>query len=216
MGSCVSVVKTIHFHAVLSTGSFVRQRRSSSDSNKSYSTTRLTQNIVKVDTTHDIHDFYDIDEMSILGSGMNGDILSCVHKITNRRYALKRLIKEDVTSEDLAHIRGELSCMAHLDHPNILRVHEVFETDEYICLVLQLCTGGTLLDKLHSQYAYRFRERDACKYIHSILSAVAYCHAHSVVHRDLKLENVVFEDESKESEIVIIGTSRIRPILLIE
>lgn len=177
----------------------------SHDSCQTVSTTRLTQNIVKVNLTRDICEFYDIDEESIIGSGMNGDVLSCVHKTTKRKYALKRLEKADVTVEDLDHIRDELICMAYLDHPGILRVHEVFESEEHVCLVLELCTGGNLLEKLRAQYGQRFREREACRYVHDILSAVAYCHAHNVVHRDLKLENVVFEDQSKDSELKIIG-----------
>ena len=205
MGSCVSVFKPVRFENVLSGSGSAKLASLSQDSSHSVSTTRLTQNIVKVNLTRDIEEFYNIDEDSIIGSGMNGDVLSCVHKTTNRKYALKRLEKADVTVEDLDHIRDELSCMSYLDHPGILRVHEVFESEEHVCLVLELCTGGNLLEKLRAQCNQRFKEREACKYIHDILSAVAYCHDHNVVHRDLKLENVVFEDESKHSELKIIG-----------
>lgn len=198
MGACATVAKQITFESIVSGNAM----SSSSGVSKTH---RLTQNIVKVNLTRDIHEFYEIEEDNILGSGMNGDVRSCVHKSTKRKYALKRLVKAEVSPENLHQLRGELSCMAYLDHPGILRVFEVFESENYLCLVLELCTGGNLLDRMREQYNHRFHERDACHYIHSILSAVAYCHAHNVVHRDLKLENVLFEDESKGSKLKIIG-----------
>jgi len=176
--------------------------RSTSDSSASL---KFTQNIVKVNYSCNVHEIYSVDQEHILGSGMNGDVISCTHKMTQRRYALKWLNKSEVTVKDLDHIRDELQCLAYLDHPNILRVHEVFESDDDICLILELCTGGNLLNRLRAKYGGYFQKRDACKYIHSILSAIAYCHGYNVVHRDLKLENIVFEDESIDSELKVIG-----------
>jgi len=210
MGACTSSSKDA-FDGVVSGQDSSLCPAASLDSLDSYGTvsTTVSQNIVKVNTTNDIREFYDIDESGILGSGLNGSIVSCVHKATNRKYALKRLEKSTVSAKDLQHIRDELDCMAYLDHPNILRVVEVFENEECVCLVLQLCTGGDLLDRINVQYRQRFREKDACKIIHSILSAVAYCHAHNIVHRDLKLENILFETEAKDSIIKIIGKIRL-------
>ncbi len=177
--------------------------RSTSDSTASL---KFTQNIVKVNYSCNVHEIYSVDQAHVLGSGMNGDVISCTHKMTQRRYALKWLKKSVVPVKDLDHIRDELQCLAYLDHPNILRVHEVFESDDNICLILELCTGGNLLKRLRAKYGGYFQERDACQYIHSILSAIAYCHGHNVVHRDLKLENIVFEDESIDSELKVIGS----------
>lgn len=55
------------------------------------------------------------------------------------------------------------------------------------------------------QKGHHYSEKVACKYIHTMLSAVAYCHKHSIVHRDLKLENFLFESEDPESELKLIG-----------
>uniref|UniRef100_A0A7S3HEX0 non-specific serine/threonine protein kinase n=1 Tax=Spumella elongata TaxID=89044 RepID=A0A7S3HEX0_9STRA len=146
----------------------------------------------------------------ILGTGMNGNVVQCVHKATKISYALKRIAKHGIEDNRLNQIRDELNCMAFLDHPNILRIHEVFEDEDRICLVLELCRGGHLMDRLMNQRGRFYREHLACKYIHSILTAVAYCHANNVVHRDLKLENILFETEKKDSELKIIdfGLSR--------
>lgn len=206
MGACTSSSKEA-FDGVVSGQDGSLYPAASLDSLDSFGTvsTTVSQNIVKVNTANDIRDFYEIDESGILGSGLNGAIVSCVHRASKRKYALKRLEKSTVSAKELQHIRDELDCMAYLDHPNILRVVEVFENEECVCLVLQLCTGGDLLDRINTQYRHRFKEKDACKLIHSILSAVAYCHSQNIVHRDLKLENILFETEAKDSIIKIIG-----------
>eukprot|EP01032_Pedospumella_encystans_P008474 gene8474-10056_t len=125
---------------------------------------------------------------------------------------MKWLKKSEVSDpKELERIREELKCLAFLDHPNILRVHEVFESEEGIHLVLELCTGGNLLNRLRAKYGGYFPESYACRYIYSILNAVAYCHAHNVVHRDLKLENIVLENELETSEVKVIdfGLSKV-------
>lgn len=165
----------------------------------------LTQNIIKEIRDKDIDQFYDIDQMTVLGTGVNGLVQMCIHKATKLKFALKTLNKVDLPPEDILNLRNEVSCMARLDHPNILRVHEVLETDACIYLVMELCQGGHLLDRLSAQEGHYFREKVACKYIYSILSAIAYCHANNVVHRDLKLENILFVADGRESELKIIG-----------
>jgi calcium-dependent protein kinase len=94
--------------------------------------------------------------------------------------------------------------MAMLDHPNVLSLHECFENAEYIYLVLELCTGGELLIKLNSQPHHHFSEAVACRYVRTIIECIAYLHEHSIVHRDLKLENFIFVDDSENSELKLI------------
>ncbi|KAJ1398262.1 kinase-like domain-containing protein, partial [Ochromonadaceae sp. CCMP2298] len=87
----------------------------------------------------------------------------------------------------LERMKEEIRCMAYLDHPNILRLNEYFESKNVIYLVMELCKGGELLDRL------QVRLQVACRYVHTMLSSIAYCHANGIVHRDLKLENFLFE-----------------------
>ena len=126
----------------------------------------------------------------------------CVHRKTGIKYALKTLLKKKVKQNSLEKLRVEIKIMAMLDHPNILRLHECFETLDKIYLVLDLCTGGELLDRLHLEHHYS--EKVACKLIHTMLAAVRYCHDHNIVHRDLKLENFLFENEEYGAELKLI------------
>eukprot|EP01032_Pedospumella_encystans_P015723 gene15723-17969_t len=164
----------------------------------------LTQNIIKANDGKDIRDYYEIDHMPILGSGISGQVKICTHKATNMKYALKSLSKRAVAKEKLSRMKEEIRCMAYLDHPNILRVHEYFENKDVIYLILELCEGGELLDRLHHQQGHHYSEKVACRYIHTMLTAIAYCHANNVVHRDLKLENFLFENGSPQSELKLI------------
>lgn len=172
---------------------------------ESTSTRSLTQNVVRENKEQNIYDFYDVDSETVLGFGLNGEVVVCTHKATQLKYALKTLSKAQVTEEVLTFFRNELSCMACLDHPNILRVHEVFETDDTVYLVMDLCTGGHLKDRVLAQTGSFYSEKIASKYIFTILQAIAYCHANNVVHRDLKLENILFETEASDAELKIIG-----------
>ena len=134
---------------------------------------------------------------------MSGDVRTCISKVTRETYALKTLHKVVITAEQLATVRQEIYMMAKLDHPNILRIHECFETDSCIMLVLPLCRGGELLDRLNQQTGHKYNEAIACKYVKTIVGAIRYCHAHGICHRDLKLENFLFEDESEGSDLKV-------------
>ena len=94
--------------------------------------------------------------------------------------------------------------MASLGHPNIVKLHEYFESSEKIFLVIKLCSGGELLELLNRQHLHKYPERTACKFVQSILGAIRYCHDHNIVHRDLKLENFLFENKKPDAELKLI------------
>lgn len=79
--------------------------------------------------------------------------------------------------------------MMKLDHPNILRLIDYFEDPKYVYLVLELCTGGELFDRIIQNKFYN--EEDARMIFRQIMSALQYCHSNGVVHRDLKPENFI-------------------------
>ena len=82
-----------------------------------------------------------------------------------------------------------------LDHPNVIKLIETIEDDEHIYLVLELCTGGELFEFVTNAY---YSERQAAQIFCSIVRAVNYCHKAGICHRDLKLENFLFESDSNE------------------
>jgi len=171
----------------------------------------LLENMVHEEFDKDISEYYEVKNSHILGEGISGQVRVCTHRHTKTSYALKTLRKDKLKKEELLKLREEVRIMASLDHPNILRVHECFEDEHSIKLILALCQGGELLDRLHHQTKHKYTEKVACRYILSMVKAVRYLHDHNIVHRDLKLENFLFETDSDESELILIdfGLSQI-------
>ena len=98
--------------------------------------------------------------------------------------------------------------MKNLDHPNILRLYEVFEDDKRYYLVTELCKGGELFDEIIKNGV--FSEKAAAEVIQQILRAVSYCHEKEIVHRDLKPENVLIDKELNNTlKIIDFGTSTV-------
>lgn len=152
----------------------------------------------------DIRDFYIVDSDQVLGRGCTGTVRLCTRITTGVQYALKTLRVDKMTPESKQKFHQEISIMTKLDHPNILRLHEYFETDSKVYLVLDLCRGGELLDYLNSQYRHHFDESVVRTYVKQIVGAVVYLHEHGIIHRDLKLENFLLETKEPGSEIKLI------------
>jgi hypothetical protein len=169
----------------------------------------LAQNVVQENFDKDIRKFYSVSWRSQLGTGVNGAVRLCKHRATGVAYAMKTLSKKYIKPEKYKSLKDEIKIMQTIDHPHILRVHEYFETADHIYLISELCTGGELYTRLIKQTDSQYSEQKACKYVSIMLSAVAFLHAHGIVHRDLKLENFLFETEKENSSLKLIGKAHV-------
>jgi len=113
-------------------------------------------------------------------------------------YAMKRIILERMTDEFVNELRNEIAILRDLDHPNIVRLYEVYDTKSQIYMVMELCSGGDLWKRVP------YTEVDAAKIVKKMVSAVAHMHEQGICHRDLKMENILFENDSPEAEIKVI------------
>uniref|UniRef100_A0A7S4N7F1 Calmodulin n=1 Tax=Odontella aurita TaxID=265563 RepID=A0A7S4N7F1_9STRA len=115
-----------------------------------------------------------------------------------KSYALKTIQLNRITDEFIEELRNEIDILRTLDHPNIVKAFEVFENKRQIYIVMESCDGGDL-------YARNpYSEKETAKIVGKVLSAVAYMHATNVCHRDLKFENIMFENKKKNAEIKVI------------
>mmetsp|Transcript_1464 Transcript_1464/g.1453 ORF Transcript_1464/g.1453 Transcript_1464/m.1453 type:complete len:179 (-) Transcript_1464:695-1231(-) len=96
----------------------------------------------------------------------------------------------------------EVELLKEMDHPNILKVFEVIESDLCYYIVSELLTGGELFDKVLKDM--RFSEKIAAKYIHDIVTAINYCHQKNIVHRDLKPENLLLVNNNPNAPLKVI------------
>ncbi|XP_010522188.1 PREDICTED: calcium-dependent protein kinase 24 [Tarenaya hassleriana] len=136
-----------------------------------------------------------------LGRGEFGITHECIEIRTRERYACKRISKEKLRTEiDVEDVRREVEIMMRLPkHPNIVSFKEAFEDKDAIYLVMELCEGGELFDRIVSRGHYT--ERAAASVARTILNIVKVCHENGVIHRDLKPENFLFTDASESAQL---------------
>ena len=127
-----------------------------------------------------------------LGVGSYGRVVLAVHKTTQEIRAVKIINKLAIHSEEIRKkIMIEVEIQRKLDHPNIVKIFEFHEDEFNLYLVMELCTGGELLDSVSRTGC--LSEASAAIYMKQILSALCYMHSLNIVHRDLKLENMLIE-----------------------
>jgi len=125
---------------------------------------------------------------------------------TIRAFACKTVHTTRLRREDMAEMLNEIDIMRELDHPNILQLFDVYHGKRKIWLLMELCTGGDLAErkvKLNSMSSY-FCEMEVAVIMEQTLRAVAYMHRCNVCHRDIKLENIMFENDSPDAAIKLI------------
>jgi calcium-dependent protein kinase len=168
----------------------------------------LTSNVVHMEVPFGkpIEEVYDgVQTGPVLGSGISGVVRLVTHKATGVKYAVKCLDLGLVdTEEGLMQLREEIFIMCQLDHPNIVRLEEVYESHSEIYLVQELCLGGELFDRLDEQPDYHYTEAECARLIKQMLCAVRYLHSKGIIHRDLKLENFLFSSSAQDSELKMI------------
>ncbi|XP_071706396.1 calcium-dependent protein kinase 24-like [Rutidosis leptorrhynchoides] len=136
-----------------------------------------------------------------LGRGEFGVTYECQDKEKGEKVACKKISKSRLRTEiDIDDVRREVEIMRHLpQHPNIVRYKDVFEDKDAIYLVMELCQGGELFDRIVAKGHYT--ERAAALVTKTIVEVVQVCHNHGVIHRDLKPENFLYDNRSESASL---------------
>jgi calcium-dependent protein kinase len=122
--------------------------------------------------------------------------------------AMKSIKKKSILKEEEERMFAEMNILKDLDHPNILKLFELYQDENNYYLITEYCNGGELFEKIKNMNS--FTEKMAAEYMKQILSAVVYCHTKNIVHRDLKPENLLLDSKKPNASIKVIdfGTSR--------
>ncbi|XP_055601666.1 uncharacterized protein LOC129750686 isoform X2 [Uranotaenia lowii] len=135
--------------------------------------------------------YYELDKT--IGKGNFAVVKLASNVITNSKVAIKIIDKTCLDEENLAKTFREISILKVLHHPHITRLYEVMESRNKIYLVTEHAARGEIFDHLVANG--RMKEEEAARIFSQIISAVDYCHGKGIVHRDLKAENVLLDNE---------------------
>ncbi|CAH8273708.1 unnamed protein product [Arabidopsis lyrata] len=157
--------------------------------------------------TPSIRDLYSLGHK--LGQGQFGTTYMCREISTGREYACKSITKRKLISkEDVEDVRREIQIMHHLaGYKNIVTIKGAYEDPLYVHIVMELCSGGELFDRIIQRGHYS--ERKAAELIKIIVGVVEACHSLGVMHRDLKPENflLVNKDDDFSLKAIDFGLS---------
>eukprot|EP00746_Dinoflagellata_sp_MGD_P073179 gnl/MRDRNA2_/MRDRNA2_29707_c0_seq1.p1 gnl/MRDRNA2_/MRDRNA2_29707_c0~~gnl/MRDRNA2_/MRDRNA2_29707_c0_seq1.p1 ORF type:complete len:318 (-),score=66.04 gnl/MRDRNA2_/MRDRNA2_29707_c0_seq1:187-1140(-) len=156
-----------------------------------------------------LQETYEVDTKKI-GEGAYGMIYKAVHKPTGSMRAVKKMLRELFESD--AGFQLEAGIMRSMKHPNIIDFHETFVEDKNIYLVMELCEGGEVLDRIAKTKGGRLSEREVAIFMKQVFEAIEYMHASGICHRDLKLENFLFKTmepvEKNTVKLIDFGVAR--------
>nr|AUO16379.1 CaMK II isform A [Nilaparvata lugens]QHR97342.1 calcium/calmodulin-dependent protein kinase type II subunit alpha isoform A [Nilaparvata lugens] len=142
-------------------------------------------------------DNYDLKEE--LGKGAFSVVRRCVQKSTGLEFAAKIINTKKLSARDFQKLEREARICRKLQHPNIVRLHDSIQEENFHYLVFDLVTGGELFEDIVAREFYS--EADASHCIQQILESVNHCHTNGVVHRDLKPENLLLASKAKGAAV---------------
>lgn len=131
--------------------------------------------------------------LKTIGKGNFAKVKLAKHIPTGKEVAIKIIDKTQLNPGSLQKLFREVRIMKTLDHPNIVKLFQVIETEKTLYLVMEYASGGEVFDYLvlHG----RMKEKEARAKFRQIVSAVQYCHQKKIIHRDLKAENLLLDSE---------------------
>eukprot|EP00928_Gymnodinium_smaydae_P087940 TRINITY_DN72111_c0_g1_i1.p1 TRINITY_DN72111_c0_g1~~TRINITY_DN72111_c0_g1_i1.p1 ORF type:complete len:536 (-),score=99.57 TRINITY_DN72111_c0_g1_i1:117-1724(-) len=177
---------------------------------------RLEERIGKIPVTGRYHrsprkisDDYDVLD-DALGSGYNGVVKLATRKGKPKgdKFAVKAFKLLNVVGEKKSQLESEVEIFLSMDHPHITRLYDVYEGEDALHLVMECCEGGELFDRVKE--LKKFSELDAADSVWQMLLSLNYIHQHGIAHRDLKLENFLYDKKgSSHLKLIDFGFSKI-------
>jgi len=111
---------------------------------------------------------------------------------------------------DLELVRTEIEILKICQHPNIIKLYDIFENLDYIYIIMEHCSGGDLFSYIEKR-GFKLPEKQACTIIRKLCEALYYVHSYGIAHRDIKPENILMTDDTEEADIKLLdfGLSKI-------
>jgi len=139
-----------------------------------------------------------------IGRGRFGKVKMATHVLTGHNVAVKIIRKKNLTKEESSLLRREVDILKTLNHPHVIKLYEVLETERVLFLIMEYASGGEVLDFIVAHK--KLSEKRARSLFRQLVSAFAHIHSRNIVHRDLKAENILL-DENLDIKIIDFGLS---------
>ena len=137
-----------------------------------------------------------------LGKGAFGEVYLTSKKGDSKKYATKKLDREEIEhTESMRYLKNEIITLQDLNHPNIVKFKDVKKTKKHFYIIMEYCNGGELskaLDKYQTKFGKPFPENIVQHIMRQIISAFRYIHEKHIIHRDVKLDNILLNYENEE------------------
>ena len=146
----------------------------------------------------------DLTLIKCLGKGAFGEVYLTSRQGGKQKYATKKIDKKFVSRPKAKkYLDNEILILKEVDHPNIIKLYEVKETTQFFYLIMELCNGGSLTDRLEEhikKYKRPFSEETVQYLMKQIMSAINYLHLKNILHRDIKLDNILVNFDNDEDK----------------
>ncbi|CAG9316574.1 CDPK1_18 [Blepharisma stoltei] len=143
--------------------------------------------------------------IKLLGTEKHGSYFQVMNVKTNVERFLKEYIKAKTSKKTLEQVLESIETLYGIDHPNVVKITEVIESDESLNIIAELCTGGELTAKISKNKS--FSEKDAAKTFKDIMLAISCCHANGIVHRNISTKTILYQNQESNSEIKLVDFS---------
>ena len=129
----------------------------------------------------------------VLGKGAYGKVHLGLHKLANMFVAMKSMSKKKLKEgkNNKAKVDNEVELLKTIDHPGIVKLYEIFETDEHYLIIIELCPGGDMIGYVRRRK--KLPEDLARHFFLQLMRTIEYLHANDISHRDIKLDNLLLD-----------------------
>jgi len=159
----------------------------------------------------DISDDYTVLQKQLGEPGQFGKVYSCIRRTDRKACAVKminktRFLKSRHAKAYFNNFRAEIEIQRKINHPNIVELYDVYESRSDLMLVMEMCCGGELFDRIvdRANSGEGYSERQAAIILKQVLSAVAFMHSKNIAHCDLKPSNIMFDTKSEYAQVKVI------------